>query len=501
MNILFINDEDLTTRAIGAYGNKIVKTPNLDRLVKKGVLFESAICQSPMCNPSRASFLTGLRPGQTNIFTNQDLMYEVTPDYAEGLAAILQRKKGAKMANIGKLYHGREKNSRYHDFDFLGYCPIPEGYQGKFFQEEKEPCPNRRFEYSADTAIEAELKRRKIIFEKQNKVIAKTDTNWWFDVGIPYTGFYFQVLGDSGIPEECDEDFKKARLAGSLIKEYASRNEQFFLSIGFSKPHTPIVAPKKYTDMYNPQEMVLPKNSPDQDQNMPAAAKRFGAKADIFTGWFDEEFPQFKATEERQKKAIAAYYGAASFIDAQVGYLLNSLEEAGIADNTIVIFFSDHGFHLGEHGLWSKYSVFDEVIRVPLIVYVPGNKTNGSVSKEIVELVDMLPTLCDLWGLEKPAYLQGKSMESLIFDSRTKGKEAAFNVFDMYGVSKKRVKAYSVRTGKYRYTKYGNKGEYGEELYDLRKDKLEQKNVANQEAYVAIKQRMKQLLEQNFSLN
>lgn len=494
MNILFINDEDLSFRAIGSYGNPAVITPNIDLLAAQGIKFNHAICQSPMCNPSRASFLTGLRPESTNIFTNQDLMNDDTPQEARGLAAILSQ-KNAFLANIGKLYHGREKHIRYDDFDMLGYCKFPDDYKGQRLAEYHQPCENRRFIYSEDAEIEAELKKRKIWYDSMNKIIPATAENWWFDVGIPYVGMQFQLIGDSGEPETCDEDYKKARAASEFLKEKAKSGEQFFLSVGFSKPHTPIRVPKEYMDMYDVNKISLPANRPENDRNMLPASKRFGNGADIFTGWFDDEFPQLRETEERQKKAIAAYYASATFIDEQLGHILETLDKTGLAENTIVVFMTDHGFHLGEHGLWSKYSVFDEVLRVPLIIKVPG--VDPAEHDGIVELVDLLPTLCDLWGVEKPSYLDGKSLLPAILNPAKDIKTAGFNTFDQKGISGKEVKGYTVRTKRYRLTKWGQNGEHGVELYDFKNDSLEQINVAGLKEYQPVRDSLLNLVGNN----
>ncbi|MCG8698690.1 MAG: sulfatase [Bacteroidales bacterium] len=494
MNILFINDEDLSTRAVGCYGNKMVKTPYLDTLAQQGIQFNQAYCSAPMCNPSRAAFCTGLRPGSTNIHTNQDLMNEVTPSNAMGIASVL-KPKGAFLANVGKLYHGREKHVRYSFFDRLDYCPIPGGYEGIANKTLEEECSGREFYYSSDSIIENELHRRKKIFIEQSKVVPSSNPNWWFDVGIPYIGMYFQVIGNSGIPEECDDDYKKVRVASQIMKECVENNQQFFLSVGISKPHTPVVAPKKYIDMYDVESIQMPRANPGADLGVPLAAKRFGAKADIFTGWFDEEFPQLKETAERQKEAIAAYYAAASFVDAQVGYLLKSLKDLEIEDNTIVIFFSDHGFHLGEHGLWSKYSLYNETTRVPLIVKVPGAKGNGKVCGEIVELVDVLPTICDLWNIEKPSYFESTSFVQLLEKPDIPWKKAAFTQFNLQGVADTNVTGYCINTKDYRFTKWGENGEHGYELYHKLQDPFEQKNLAGKEEYTTVIKDMKALLE------
>ncbi|MCV9389286.1 sulfatase [Reichenbachiella ulvae] len=496
MNILFINDEDLSIRAVGAYGNEDAITPNLDRLADQSILFNNAICQAPMCNASRASFLTGLRPENINVFTNQDLMNESSPNQILGIASEL-KDKGAFLANIGKLYHGREKHIRYDDFDLLAYCKFPKDFKGEVIAED-ESCSKRRFIYSPDSVLENELIKRQKIYEQKNKEIPMTAENWWFDVGIPYIGMQFQLLGDSGVPEECDEDYKKARLAGELLRQKAADGQQFFLSVGFSKPHTPIRAPKKYMDMYEVSETRLTSKQPELDSGMLPASKRFGAGADLFTGWFDEEFPQLRETPERQQKAVASYLASSTFIDAQLGYLLDILEETGLAENTIVVFMTDHGFHLGEHGLWSKYSVFDEVLRVPMMIKVPG--VASAKHEGIVELLDLLPTLKEMWGLPVPDYLEGESLLPVFEQPEVSVKTHAFNTFDQYGIAKKHVRGYTIRTKRYRLTKWGKNTLHGVELYDFEVDPMEQHNVADQTDYSKVRDSLLQILDKEIIL-
>ena len=494
MNILFINVEDLASTAVGCYGNPMVKTPHIDKLAGEGILFSRAYCQGSMCNPSRTSFCTGLRPETTGVLSNGDKMNENLPDDATSIAEILGSKE-AYLASLGKLYHyvpPAEKQMKA--FNELGFCVEPTGYTGKYRHTHDTACPSRRFHYaSSDPQIETELIQRHDAMKEVEKEIPHGGDGWWEKGGKKFYLLYFEMLGDSGEPEECMEDGQKSQAAAKIIKEMARENKQFFLSVGFDKPHTPSIAPKKYVDMYPPEKMVLSPVIEENDQNIPAVAKRFGAKPDLFKPDIIEEFPQLAQTPEREQQALSAYYGCASYIDAQVGVLLDALEQAGITDNTIVIFFSDHGFHLGEHGLWSKYSLFEEVIKIPLIVKVPGAKIKGVQSDRLVELVDLLPTLCDFWQIETPDNFEGLSFLPLLEEPDRAWKKAAYTTCQLNGYL-----ANAMVTNDYKYTSWTKNGEVIHELYDRVKDPYEQRNVINQPEYEEVRKSLEELHQQGW---
>lgn len=493
MNILFINNEDFTAEAIGCYGNDIVKTPRLDELAEQGVKFTRAYCNGVMCNASRASFLTGLRPMTTKVFTNGDPMNEKLPEYAVSLAEVL-KERGALLANIGKLYHHTSTaEKQLRAFDRLEFCDLPAGYEGLSKGHKAPPCPQRRFRYSSDSVIERELIKRAGKSREMSRKYPPGHPQWWTMVRRDFQQLHAELVGDCGAPEECTRDGQVSRYAAQMLRDFAVSGEQFFLSVGFARPHTPLLAPKKYVDMYDASEIPMPEASADKDRNVPDCARRYGNEPDIFNAIFADEFPQLKETPERTREAIAAYYACASFIDAQVGLLLDALEETGLADNTIVIFFADHGFHLGEHGMWSKYTMFEQVTRVPFIIRVPGAQGNGRVCERIVELVDLLPTLCDLWDIKTPLSMEGTSFVPLLDRPERQWKKAAFITSILYSMN-----ARSVRTKSFRYTQWqGSKGR-ATELYDLEKDPWEQNNLAGDTAYSGEQKRMSKLAERGW---
>ena len=490
MNILMINVEDLTTRAVGCYGNSAVKTPHIDQLAREGVLFSRAYAQGSMCNPSRSSFNTGLRPLTTGILGNNDALDEHLPPSSTSTAEILQN-KDAYLAHLGKLYHFvPPANEQMSAFDEVGFCVEPEGFTGVYRYEEDTSCAERRFQYSTDPEIEQTLIERHRKMKKVEERIPHGGDGWWEQGGKQFYLVYFELLGDSGEPEECMEDGQKARAAAKIIEEKAAQGQQFFLSVGFDKPHTPTIAPKEYVDKYPPEAMELSAAVPEQDRNIPAVAKRFGNKPDIFKPGEAEDFPQFAQTPAREKKAVSAYYAAASYIDAQVGLLMDQLEASGVADNTIVIFFSDHGFHLGEHGMWSKYSLFEEVVKVPLIVKVPGQPVQGVQSDQLVELVDLLPSLCDLWDIPPHKSFEGTSWVPLLEQPDQPWKQAAFSTSHLQGYT-----AHATVTPDYKYNRWTKNDTLVQELYHLAKDPHEQVNLAENPEYQEVLEKM-QTVEQ-----
>lgn len=480
MNVLFIDIEDLTAESLGCYGNRIVKTPVLDRFAARAVRFDRCYCQAPMCNPSRTSFMTGLRPDSTRVFTNPDPMSARLPEGTLSLGEMIRR-RGMYSINIGKLFHQTHTaEKQLAAFDRLEFCERPKGYKGiskgmpKHLLDELDSLPRPRFKYSPDPAEE---KRLAEIKAKRDEIWRRTkkDSREWNKARAMFQQPIANIFGDSGLLEEQEGDGKKARTAAHILKELAQSKKQFFLSVGFSKPHTPLRCPKKYLDLYELKDIPSPHAPPAKDVGVPAVAKRFGRNYDIFNSYYKQP-----VTDEAARKAVLAYYGCASFIDAQVALVLKALQSEGLEDNTIVIIFSDHGFQLGEHGLWSKYTLFEQSTRVPLMVHVPGLSADGEVCDEIVELVDLVPTLCDLLKMTAPRNLEGLSIVPLLSKPNQPWKKAAFTILPISGYVGR-----SVRTKRWRYAEWKSKKAAATqiELYDLKADPYEQNNLATNPKY------------------
>lgn len=481
MNVLFIDIEDMTAESVGCYGNPVVKTPVMDAFAKTGVRFGRCYCQAPMCNPSRTSFLTGLRPDSTQVYSNGDPMSACLPADATSLGELLN-KRGIYSINIGKLYHHTwTAEKQLSAFDRLEFCERPKGYEGKTtglpdnLKKRIAALPKPKFRYSADPEEEKQFRQLKVERDKIWKT-AKPGSPEYNKARAMFQQPQANVVGDSGLLEEQEGDGKKARLACHILKELAQEKRQFFICLGFSKPHTPLRCPKKYLDLYDFADIPAPPAPPENDRGIPDVAKRFGFNYDIF----NRDYEHHPVSTEAARRAIHAYYACASFIDAQIGLVLDTLEREGLADNTIVIMFSDHGFQLGEHNLWSKYTLFEQSTRVPMLMRVPGVSARGADCDEIVEMVDFLPTLCELLDLDAPDNFEGTSFVPLLKQPKQPWKKAAFTILPM-----QRFLGRSARTKRWRYAEWRlqNGKQVELELYDLESDPWETTNLAADPKY------------------
>ncbi len=455
MNVLLLDCEDFNASSLACYGNPICKSPNIDRLAATGVLFQRAYVQAVCCNPSRSSFLSGLRPETTGVHTNSDPMPECLPPGTKTLPTYFDQ-RGFYLANIGKLFHGGFEGDHLRCFDRLESAPKPEGWEG--------PGPIVKFPpVKKEAGAEKPPKKGEPGYEKWRR--ARSDR-----------------YGDSGLAEEEEGDYRYSVTAAALLKEFAREKRHFFLSVGSHRPHTPLIAPKKYLDMYDPAKIPAPMAPPENDEGVPDVARKFGKSSDIFMSK--------PATPQQAREAVAAYYACVSMVDAGIGRILDTLEEEGLADNTIVVFLGDHGFHLGEHGLWSKYTLFEQSRRAPLIVRVPGAAGNGQACRQLVEFVDILPTLGELSGLDLPANLEGTSFAPLLAEPSRPWKKAAFTEF-----SANKAINRAVVTDRYRYAEWIYQNEPVVELYDLKEDPWETINLAGNADSADVRAEMAALLK------
>ena len=423
-----------------------------EHLAAQGVRFDRAYCQFPLCNPSRASFLTGRRPDSLRVYENATQFRKTVPD-AQTLPQTFQ-KAGYVVARVGKLYH-------------YG-VPGQIGTDGLDDPPSWQQVVNPRGRDKDD--------------EDKDLIFTLTPNN----KGSARYGATLSWLAADGTDAE-QTDGKIAAETVKLLE--ANADKPFFLACGFFRPHTPYVAPKKYFDLYPPDALKLATVPEGHRAAGPAPA--FGsAKPE-----------QEKMTDDQRRHALQAYYAAATFMDAHVGVLLAALDRLQLADRTIVVFISDHGYHLGEHGLWQKMSLFENSARVPLVVYDPRAKGNGKVSTRTVELVDLHPTLAELAGLPAPGGLDGKSLKPLLDDPA-----AAWDKPAVTQVSRGTPTAtgeptgknpwfmgYSVRTEQFRYTEWDG-GTRGAQLYDYQADPGELKNLAADPAHADVVKRLKAAL-------
>lgn len=423
-NVLFIAVDDLAC-TLGCYGDLVAKTPNIDRLARQGVCFQRAYNQLPLCNPARASLMTGLRPDQIKVYDLDRHFRDQVPD-AVTLPQAFQN-AGYFAARVGKIYH-------YN-------VPAAIGTDG--FDDP--PSWNHVVNpIGRDKTDEAD------VFNAEPHRKISGSLSW---------------LAANGT----DQQQTDGMIASEAIKIMSAKREApFFLGVGFFRPHTPYVAPKKYFDMYPTVELRLPFAPPGDRDDIPTAA--FAHNCPV---------PNYGLDQPTRLKATQAYYACVSFIDAQVGRMLDALDALQLTGKTIVVLWSDHGYHLGEHnGIWQKRTLFEQGARAPLIVRTPGRQGNGACSR-IVEFVDVYPTLTDLAGIAAPDGLAGRSLRPLLSDPDA--------VWDGVAVTQvlrpaddrlsEPVMGCSIRTERYRFTQWGE-GRHGVELYDHHADPGEFDNLA-----------------------
>jgi uncharacterized sulfatase len=432
LNVLFIVSDDLNTD-LGCYGHPLVRSPNIDRLAAGGVRFERAYCQYPLCNPSRASFLTGRRPDTTQVQENATHFRKALPDVVTLPQAF--SRQGYFAARVGKLYHY--------------------GVPGQIGTPGLDDAP------SWQTAINPRGKEK----DEEDKVVNYSGG------GIGGALTWYVTEG----PDEEHTDGKVATEAIRLLE--ANRERPFFLAVGFYRPHVPCVAPPNYFDLYPPEKIALPKEPPEHLAGIPEPAPAVRK-------------PNYGLDDEKLRTMIRAYYASVSYMDGQVGRVLDALDRFGLADRTVVVFLGDHGWHLGEHGQWQKMTLFERSARVPLLIRAPGARGNGKACARTVELVDLYPTLVELCGLPAQAGLEGKSLAPLLNDPQAAWTKPAITQVRR---GKAGLMGRSVRTERHRYTEWdGGKG--GAELYDYQTDPRELKNLAADPAHAATAAELKKLL-------
>lgn len=450
-NVLFIVVDDLNTN-LGAYGHAVVKSPNIDRLAKAGVLFERAYSQFPWCCPSRSSFLSGRRPESTRVMDNNVFARTYLP-HAVFLPEHFKN-NGYFTARVGKIYHYSPSMNISQD-DPLSWNVSIEGDEPYSFK---------------DSA--------KIAFKEH------------VDTRGAYQGLDWAALA---VKDEETLDGANARRAVKILEDASKKTAPFFLAVGFARPHLPWEAPKKYFDLYDNDAIPLPVEPPLATQGLPPVAfYSFGSKPKTF-----DPFSPMISKRDWQA-ARAAYYASTSFVDAQIGLLLKTMDELKLWDNTIVVFLGDHGFQLGEHGgMWEKTRLFEEDNRSPLIVVAPPSSLPGtSINKRsprTVELLDLYPTLIELCQLPETEGLEGASLKPLLINPNAGWNRAAYTVLRRGGTDNT-VFGRSVNTERWHYVEFGD-GDYGALLYDHKKDPYEYRNLAYEPKYKSMVQYMKQLLK------
>jgi iduronate 2-sulfatase len=438
LNVLFIAVDDMNND-LGCYGNPLVQSPNIDRLAKMGVRFDKAYCQFPLCSPSRSSVFTGLRPDTTRVF---DLYYHFRQDMPNVVTLPqMFTANGYYVARVGKMYHYGNPND-------IGTNSLDDKAS---WQERINPAGRDK------TALEKDIIR----FTPEKTGLGKS----------------MAVLADKTGKDEEHTDGKVADEVIKLLEKH--KDGPFFIGCGFYKPHCPYVAPSKYFDLYPMDKITLPPITPETEKEYPAPAMA-GCRP----------WPYQGVTPDEARQCKQAYYAAISFVDAQIGRVLDAVQRLGLSDNTIIVFWSDHGYLLGDHGLWHKEAIFEEASRVPMIIVPPGGKNAGAVCPKLVELVDLYPTLAELSGLTPPKNLEGFSLKPLLENPQAEWAHPAFTQEWRNGT----FPGYSVRTDKWRYTEW-DFGAKGSELYDHDADPKELKNLASDTKFADTVAQMKALLK------
>jgi iduronate 2-sulfatase len=438
LNVLFIVADDMNVH-LGCYGHD-VKTPSIDALARRGMRFDRAYCQNPVCNPSRVSFLSGLRPDNTGVYTLVTHTREHLGDWV--MLPEYFRKNGYFTAQIGKIYHTEDgfEDPRSWDVEIREFGKRPAEDQIIKWDEPGGPGQH---------------------------------TNDWA---------WLKTL------DEKTPDGIVARRSVEIMKQASSDDRPFFLGVGFRRPHAPYAAPKKYFDLYPLESLKLPDAGPEGHFHslLPAAVNYPRRSREL--------------NERERRQLVAAYYACNSFVDAQVKVVLDAVAELGLWDNTVIVFLGDHGYHLGEHGgLWHKMSLFEESARVPLVIYAPGMKAGGQTCGQLVELIDLYPTLASLCALPPRPGLDGIDLSSLLDDPSQRSRDAAYTMTTRDdGPTKDHAKVMSyqgrsVRTDRWRYTEWDG-GKRGTELYDHENDPHEWHNLADKPAHADIVKKLKQLL-------
>tara|TARA_Y100000588_G_scaffold151528_1_gene165551 strand:+ start:7053 stop:8522 length:1470 start_codon:yes stop_codon:yes gene_type:complete len=440
-NVLFIAVDDLNTR-LGCYGFDHIVSPNIDRLAREGVRFDRAYCQYPSCGPSRTSVLTGLRPQTTGMLHNKMVWRDLVPN-AVTLPQYFM-KHGYYTARVGKVFHQA--------------VPMDIGTSG----------PDDPGSWNEVVNPRGRDKEEEDLLTVYSPTLRIADA--------------MSFLKADGTNSE-QTDGKVVDETIRLLSEH--KNKPFFIAAGLYRPHLPYIAPKQYFDLYSIEETAFPSLPVDYRERVPDAAL---SSTHIW--------PNFGTTELQVRECILAYDACVSFVDAQIGRLIEAVDRLGLRQKTIIVLWGDHGYHLGEHGLWRKNSLYEESARAPLIFNVPGLKADSSDCPRIVEFVDIYPTLAELAGLEVPAELEGVSLLPLLKNPNAQWDRPAFTQ-----VFFSEIAGYSVRTDRWRYVEWGNRGDQGMELYDQESDPKELNNLAGSTEHLDRIYTLRQLVHKNWPLN
>jgi arylsulfatase A-like enzyme len=462
-NVLFIAVDDLKPN-LGCYGDSIVRSPNIDRLSSQGLTFTRAYCQQAVCSPTRTSLLTGRRPDTTRVYDLRQHFRGTIPDVVTLPEQF--RRNGFVTTGFSKIFHGGLDDAR--SWSIPSWTPggpawnTPENAKRAARQEER--------------------------LKEQGWIGAATPPRSEEDRKRRGPAWVSSDKADDDLP-----DGRTATAAVAALREL--KDKPFFMAVGFLKPHLPFIAPKKYFDLYRDVRF-----KPAEVRSLPKGTPEFaGHNSGELRSYLDipKEGP---IPDAKELELLRAYCAATSYMDAQVGRVLAELDRLGLRRNTIVIFWGDHGWHLGDHGLWNKHTNFEQATRVPLIISTPGQKTAGRKSGALTEFVDIYPTLCELCGVPLPTGLEGVSFAPLLANPDRPWKKAAFSQFPRMIPGVGNGMGHSLRTDRFRYTEWTVKGKdfRAAELYDYETDPQETVNLAADPKHKATVDKLSALLHEGW---
>ena len=458
-NVLFIAVDDLRPQ-LGCYGKSQIQSPNIDLLASNGIRFDRAYCQQAVCAPSRISLLTGLRPDSTTIYDLNHPMRQVIPEVISLPHHF--RNNGYQTVSLGKIYH--HQNDDPEAWSAPDWRPKGD-WAGRGYRDPE----SARLVAESDAKTKAEYEAALAAGKQLNEPASGR--------GPAYEA-----------PDVADSDYPDGMVADQAIRELRRlRDEPFFLAAGFFKPHLPFNAPRKYWDLYSPDALEIPSQS-DWPRGAPEIARSNWGELRNYVG-IPADGP---VSEELARALIHGYYACVSYMDAQVGRVLDELASLGLAERTAVVLWGDHGWKLNDYRAWCKHTNFEIDTHVPMILSAPG-RHGGQSTGALVEFVDIYPTLAELCGLDIPAHCEGTSMVPLLEDPAREWKRAAFS---QYPRGRDRM-GYSIRSGQWRYTEWiaRDTGEIAaRELYDHSAGPLAARNEAADPARAGIVQELSALL-------
>ncbi len=463
-NILFISIDDLRPD-LGVYGNDEIRTPNIDKFASEGVTFLRTYSQAAVCAPSRASLMTGLRPDSTRVWHLGDKFRQLNP--ATVTMPQYFHKYGYYTVSMGKIFHNYMPDSISWDEPDLR--PV------KYSKPEMWYRDGETFYISDSISRLQAIRREKILAKRPHAYADGWNTGpAWEMADVHDTAYY---------------DGAQTELAIKTLQRLRDKRQPFYLAVGYFRPHLPFTAPKKYWDMYNRDSIALAPN-PYVPANTPVFTMNSMYELRGYDGFKHIQHPTtgYHIPDDTARILKQGYYASVSYVDAQVGRLLASLEELGLAGNTLVVIWGDHGWKLGEHNSWGKMTNYDIDTHVPLLIRAPGVGRQGVTTTRLTELVDIFPTLCDLAGIEVAGYLQGTSLKPLLEDPDREWKPAVFSQFHRrpkVTPDGGRYMGYSMTTARYHFVEWHTwdnvTGQAGEvvacELYDLQADREENTNI------------------------